>query len=109
MAFFCKELVDTVSMTARGILFCRINVLFNIQFRVGKDSFSFWTQPVCVCVTARVCARVCVCKRIRGVIRSDPLKLMDKFTYLSSSVSSTESDINIRLAKTWTTIDRLSI
>ena len=37
------------------------------------------------------------------------LKLVDKFTYLGSSVSSTESDINIRLAKAWTGIDRLSI
>ena len=31
------------------------------------------------------------------------------FTYLGSSVSSTETDINIRLAKAWTAIDRLSV
>ena len=37
------------------------------------------------------------------------LKLFDKFTYLGSSVSSTEKDINTRLTKTWTAIDRLSI
>ena len=37
------------------------------------------------------------------------LKLVDKFTYLGSSVSSTEKDINTRLAKAGTTIDRLSI
>ena len=30
------------------------------------------------------------------------LKLVDKFTYLGSSVSSTEKDINIRLTKAWT-------
>ena len=35
-----------------------------------------------------------------------PLKLVDKFTYLGSSVSSTEKDINTRLTKP---IDRLSI
>ena len=29
------------------------------------------------------------------------LKVMDKFTYLGSSVSSTENDINTRLVKTW--------
>ena len=29
----------------------------------------------------------------------DPSKLVDKFTYLGSSVSSTESDVNIRVAK----------
>ena len=38
-----------------------------------------------------------------------PLKLVDKFTYLGSSVSSTEKDINKRLTKAWTAIDRLSI
>ena len=37
------------------------------------------------------------------------LKLVDKFTYLGSSVSSTEKDINTRLTKAWTAIDKLSI
>ena len=38
-----------------------------------------------------------------------PLKLVDKFIYLGSSVSSTEKDINTRLTKALTDIDRLSI
>ena len=37
------------------------------------------------------------------------LKLVDKFIYLGSSVSSTEAGINTRLAKTWTATDRLSV
>ena len=37
------------------------------------------------------------------------LKLVDKFTYLGSSVSSTEKYIDTRLTKAWTAIDRLSI
>ena len=37
------------------------------------------------------------------------LKLVDKFTYLGSCVSSTEKDIDTRLTKAWTAIDRLSI
>ena len=37
------------------------------------------------------------------------LKLVDKFTYLGSSVSSTEKDIDTRLTKARTAIDRLSI
>ena len=37
------------------------------------------------------------------------LKLVDKFTYLGSSVSSTEKDIDTRLTKAWTAIDRLSV
>ena len=37
------------------------------------------------------------------------LKLVDKFTYLGSSVSSTEKDIDTRLTKAWTAIDKLLI
>ena len=37
------------------------------------------------------------------------LKLVDKFTYQGSSVSSTEKDIDTRLMNAWTAIDRLSI
>ena len=37
------------------------------------------------------------------------MKLVDKFTYLESSISSTEKDINTWLAKAWTAIDRLSV
>ena len=36
------------------------------------------------------------------------LKLVDKFTYLGSSISSTKKDIDTRLTKAWTAIDRLS-
>ena len=38
-----------------------------------------------------------------------PLKLVDKFTYQGSSVESTEKDIDARLTKAWTAINRLSI
>ena len=38
-----------------------------------------------------------------------PLKLVDKFTYLGSSVSLAEKDIDTRLTKAGTAIDRLSI
>ena len=37
------------------------------------------------------------------------LKLVDKFTYLGSSVPSTEKNINTQLTKAWTPIDNLSI
>ena len=37
------------------------------------------------------------------------LKLVDKFPYLGRSVSSTEKDIDTRLTKAWTAIDKLSI
>ena len=38
-----------------------------------------------------------------------PIKLVDKFTYLGSSVESTKKDIKTRLTKAWTAIDRLLI
>ena len=37
------------------------------------------------------------------------LKLEDKFTYIESRVSSTEQDIDTRLTKAWTAIEKLSI
>ena len=37
------------------------------------------------------------------------LKFVDKFTYLRSSVSYTENDINTWLKKAWAAIDRLSV
>ena len=36
-------------------------------------------------------------------------KLVDEFTYLGGSVSSTENDISLRLAKVWAAINRLSV
>ena len=53
-----------------------------------------------------------MCFNQRGdisTLKGGPLKLEDKFTYLGSSVSSTENDINMRLAKVWTVIDRASV
>ena len=42
-------------------------------------------------------------------LNGSSLKLVDKFTYLRSSVSSAETDINTRLAKAWTANDRRSV
>ena len=44
-----------------------------------------------------------------STLEGTSLKLVDKFTYLGSSVSSTEKDIDMRLTKAWTAIDKLSI
>ena len=44
-----------------------------------------------------------------STLEGTPLKLVDKFTYLGSSVESTEKDIDTRLTKAWTAINRLSI
>ena len=53
-----------------------------------------------------------MCFNQRGdisTLKSGFLKLVDKFTHQGSSVSSTEKDINTRLAKAWTAIDRLLV
>ena len=37
------------------------------------------------------------------------LKLVDRFTYLSSNILSTESNVNIHIAKVWTDIDHMEV
>ena len=44
-----------------------------------------------------------------SILNGCALKLVDKFTYLGSSVSPTETDIDTQLAKVWTAFDRLSV
>ena len=44
-----------------------------------------------------------------STLNGRPLELVDKFTYLGSSVSSTKKDINTQLGKAWVAIDRLSV
>ena len=44
-----------------------------------------------------------------STLNGSSLKLVDKFTYLGISVSSTETDIDTWLTKAWTAISRLSI
>ena len=60
----------------------------------------------------KVQAKPRTCFKWEGAIftlSSGPLKLVDKLMYFGSKVSSTKSDVNIRLTKAWTAIDRLSI
>ena len=44
-----------------------------------------------------------------STLNGSSLKLVDKFTYLGSSVSSTEKDVKTQPAKAWTAIDKLSV
>ena len=53
-----------------------------------------------------------MCFNQRGdisTLNSSSLKLVDKFTYHGNSLSSTETDVNMWLAKASTAIDRLSV
>ena len=53
-----------------------------------------------------ICA---IIKQVISTLDGTPLKLVDKFTYQGSSISSTEKDIDTRLTKAWTALNRLSI
>ena len=44
-----------------------------------------------------------------STLKISSLKLVDKFTYLGSSVLLTETDIDMQLTKAWTAINRLSV
>ena len=44
-----------------------------------------------------------------SILNGSSLKLVDKFIYLGSRVSSTETDIDTRLTKAWTAFNRLSV
>ena len=53
-----------------------------------------------------------MCFNQRGdisTLKGGPLKLVDKFTYLGSSISSIKNNSNTQLAKAWTAINRLSV
>ena len=53
-----------------------------------------------------------MCFNQRGdisTLNDSSLKLVDKFTYLGNGGTSTETDINTRLAKAWTAINRLLV
>ena len=81
----------------RLILFF-INHLFALSLIDIYDFFFYKTEYMCYNQTGDI-----------STVDGTPLKLVDKFTYLGSSVSSTEKDIDTRLTKAWTAIDKLSI
>ena len=72
-----------------------------------------WNEPQLALASMSMHSKlnICVTNKTGNIATVDgaSLKLVDKFTYLGSSVSSTEKDIDTRLTKTWTAIDRLSI
>ena len=48
-------------------------------------------------------------KRDTSTLNGGSLKLVNKFIYLGSSISSIENEINMRLTEVWTAIDKLLI
>ena len=90
------------------------------------DNISFWQTPAQAETLLHSLERAAACIGLNinahkmeymwfnqtgemSTLSGSPLNLVDKFTYLGSSVSSTEKDINTRLAKSWSVINRLSV
>ena len=63
-----------------------------------KPCYIIWRRNMCFNQTGKI-----------STLSDNALKLVDKLTYLGSSVSSTKIDIGMWLAKAWTAIDRLSV
>ena len=79
---------------AKSLLHCLERAAGSISIHVNADK----TECTCFIQTSHI-----------FTLKSGPLKLANKFTYLGSSVSSTENDINTWVAKAWTAINRLSV
>ena len=65
---------------------------------IGLHVNAYKTEYICVNQTGDI-----------STLKGTSLKLIDKFTYLGSSVSLIETDINMQLAKAWIATDRLSV
>ena len=81
---------------------CLKHFIFNFQFvlatGIGLYVNAHKTEYMCYDQTGDI-----------STLDGTPLELVDKFTYLGSSVASTKKDIDTRLTKAWTAINRLSI
>ena len=99
------------------LLLGRISFLFHFRDQISIYSlirqYQFMSY-VCVCwhhfQQMRNFSHTCFNQRSDiFTLNGSSLKLVDKFTHLGSSVSSTETDITTQQAKAWTAIDRLSV
>ena len=75
----------------------KLNLFCLVWSRQKKALVSAWTQ-----LNEFMCFNGAI-----SPINGQTLKLVDKFIYLGSNISSTESDVNICIGKIRTTIDRL--
>ena len=89
-----------------------IAILANMPNEAETLQHSLERAAACISLHVNAHKTEYMCFNQAGNISSQErtsLKLVDKFTYQGSSVSSTEKDIDTRLTKAWTAIDKLSI
>ena len=104
--------IITIRYPAKTITDADIAILANTPNQAETQLQSLERAPVGIglCVNAHKTEYMCY-NQTGDISTPDgtPLKLVDKFTYLGSSVASTEKDIDTRLTKAWAAINRLSI
>ena len=102
LSIFEVCLTQTVSSRLLNITFIKIYMFLSLEQAaaagIGLHVNAHKTEHMCFNQRGNI-----------STLNSSSLKLIDKFTYLGSSVSSTEIDIIMRLAKAWTAIDRLLV
>ena len=98
-------MVYPVGLMSLGDVACLIKPIYSVLC-----ALTWRPMPAAAC--SRLCSGIhlpeALCQR-RSTLNGSFLKIEDKFTYLGSSVSSTETDINTWLEKAWTVIDKLSV
>ena len=82
----------------------------NVSAEFRLDSRKQPTGGIGLYVNANKTDNICLKKkRTISNLNGKIPKLIDRFTYLDSNISSTESDFNICIIKAWTTIGILAI
>ena len=101
-----------VGSQLNGFKYCYVTltIQFNISY-LSANSFVCIDVQALTAMSMHTKLNICITTKRANITTLDgaSLKLVDKFTYLGSSVSSTENDIDTWLTKAWTAIDRLSI
>ena len=91
---------------------CKNNYRRRLHPTKPKHYCTVWNKPPQASASMSMHSKLNTCaliKRDISTLDGTSLKLVDKFTYQGSSVTSTEKDIDTRLTKIWTAIDKLSI
>ena len=80
------------------------------QAKTLLHSLGWAAAGICFHVNTHKTKYICLNQRGNiSTLNGSSLKLVDKFTYLGSSVSSIKTNINMQLAKAWKAINRLSV
>ena len=105
--YYCCFLLNDFNYCNKKII-----IIFNIDHLLltkPKHYCIVWNEPLQALVSMSMDTKLNTCTLIKQATIPHWTKLVEKFTYLGSSVSPTEKNIDTRLTKAWTAIDKLSI